>query len=304
MCLSLELDFEKLQKKYRMLAAGDETFEASCAYAVSVPTTPSWRALMLLLESATLRRREKSKHVAETLLREFLSNACSPSCLENLLRLEAPAHGNALGHDAGVTSDGSATRATQLARGMVAAAQLCFTSAESRALLRSLVVSLSEDIDCNVIHKRARGDYDPLKHAGFVDSQGKRSHVDEHYRASLIQAVMRKRKVQSQGSIATTVDRVPQSLVRWWVHEDMRVLQSAWWRFCSDAHVVYKLKEDGARIGQPGRRCTACFDMPDLKLSCQRLLRRHRTEKLLHVAWALEQSKHAPGAQVKKLAKS
>ena len=42
--------------------------------------------------------------------------------------------------------------------------------------------------------------------------------------ASLIQAVTRKRKVQSQGSIATTVDWVPGSSVRLWVHEDMRVL--------------------------------------------------------------------------------
>ena len=33
----------------------------------------------------------------------------------------------------------------------------------------------------------------------------------------------------------------------------MRVLQSAWWRFCGDVHGVYILKEDGARIGQPGR---------------------------------------------------
>ena len=89
-----------IQEIYRMLAASDETSEASCTYAVSVPTTPSWRALVLLLESATRRRSGKSKHVAETLLRELLSNACSPSCLDNLLRLEAPAHGDALGRDA------------------------------------------------------------------------------------------------------------------------------------------------------------------------------------------------------------
>ena len=172
----------------------------------------------------------KTKHVAETLLRKFLSNAGSPSGLDNLLRLEAPAHGDALGHDAFVddgsgtrssrakTQDGSATRATQLVRGMAAAAQPCFTSAESRAWLRGLVVSLSEDIDANVMHKRALGNYDPLKHAGFADNRGKRPHVDEHCRASLIQSVMRKRKFQSQGSIATTVDRVPRSSVRAWVH--------------------------------------------------------------------------------------
>ena len=64
----------------------------------------------------------------------------------------------------------------------------------------------------NVIQKLARGNYDPLKHAGFVENRGKRPHVEEHNRASLIQAVMRKRKVQSRGSIATKVDRVPQSL--------------------------------------------------------------------------------------------
>ena len=107
MCLSLELDFENFtQKNYRMLAASDDTSEASCAYAVSVPMTPSWRVLVLLLESVTRRRTGKSKHVAETLLREFLSNACSPICLDNLLRFEAPAHGDALGHDA-VVDDGS-----------------------------------------------------------------------------------------------------------------------------------------------------------------------------------------------------
>ena len=64
---------------------------------------------------------------------------------------------------------------------------------------------------------------------------------------------MRKRKVQSQGSIATTVDRVLGSSVRLWAHEDMRVLQSAWWRCCRDVHGVYILWEEGARIGQPGR---------------------------------------------------
>ena len=64
--------------------------------------------------------------------------------------------------------------------------------------------------------------------------------MDENYRASVIQAVMRKREVQSQGSIATTVDRVLGSSVRLWAHEDMRVLQSAWWRF-SDVHGAYIL---------------------------------------------------------------
>ena len=154
---------------------------------------------------------------------------------------------------AAMTSNDSVARSAQLARGMFAAAQLCFTSAETRAWLRSLVVSSSEDIDANVIDTRARGNYDPLKHAGFVDNRGERPQVDEHCRASLIQAVMRTRKVQSQGSIATTVDRVPRSSVHDWVHADMRVLQSAWWGFCRDAHGVYILKEDGARIGQPGR---------------------------------------------------
>ena len=84
---------------------------------------------------------------------------------------------------------------------MAAAAQLCFTSAECRACLRSLVVSLSEDIDANVIHKRVR----------------ERLHVDENCRASLIQ-------VYSQGPIVTTVDRVPRGSVQMWAHEDMRVL--------------------------------------------------------------------------------
>ena len=107
MCLSLELDFENFTlKNFRMLAASDDTSEASCAYAVSVPTTPSWGVLVLLLESVTRRRTEKSKHVAETLLREFLSNVCSPSCLDNLLRFEAPAHGDSFGHDA-VVDNGS-----------------------------------------------------------------------------------------------------------------------------------------------------------------------------------------------------
>ena len=59
-----------------------------------------------------------------------------------------------------------------------------------------------------------------------------RHRVDENNRASLIQAVMRMRQVQSNGSIATTVDRVPRSSVHTWVHEDMCLLLSAWWRFC------------------------------------------------------------------------
>ena len=98
-----------------------------------------------------------------------------------------------------MTSDGSTTRATQLARGVVAAAQLCFTSAECRVWLRSLVVSLSDDIDANVIHKQVRGYYDPFKHAPLVDNGGKQLHMDENNTASPIQAVMRKRQVQSRG---------------------------------------------------------------------------------------------------------
>ena len=45
--------------------------------------------------------------------------------------------------------------------------------------------------------------------------------------------------------------------MRLWVHEDMRVLQSACWCFCSGARGVYILKEDDAPIGQPGRE-TCC----------------------------------------------
>ena len=177
MCLSLELDLQKFaQKNYRMLAVSGETSEASSRYAVSVPTTPPWRAPVLLLEFAARRRSRKSGHVAETSLREFLSNACSSDCLVNL-RLEDPAQGDALGQEEvaddgsgtgssrDMTTDGSATRPTQLVRGMVAAAQPCFKSAERRAWLRSLVASLSEDIDASVIHKRVRGYYDPCKHA-------------------------------------------------------------------------------------------------------------------------------------------
>ena len=42
MCLSLELDFEKfIRKNYCMLAASDGISYASCACAVSVPTTPT-----------------------------------------------------------------------------------------------------------------------------------------------------------------------------------------------------------------------------------------------------------------------
>ena len=61
--------------------------------------------------------------------------------------------------------------------------------------------------------------------------------------------------MKEKGSVArvTTVHWVPESSVRLWVHENMRVLQSAWWRFCSDAQGVYLLKEDGARVGQPGQ---------------------------------------------------
>ena len=160
---------------------------------------------------------------------------------------------------------------------MVAAAQLCFTSAESWAWLRSLVMTLSEDIDANVIHKRASVNYDPLKHGDFVDNRGKRPHVDEHCRASQIQADMRKRKVGSVKRVNCD-DGGSGSAKQW-----------SWWRFCGDDHGVYILKEYGARIGQP---------------TCQRFLKCHRTEKLLHVAWALEESKHAPDARVEKLATS
>ena len=207
MCLSLELDFGKFtQKNYRMPVMKHPRPHAHMLCRYRRPHHGSSGAVV-----GVRCRTGKAKHVAETLPQEFLSNACSPSCLDNLLRLEAPAHTDALGHDAVVdngsgtrssratTSDGSAALSTQLARGMVAAAQLCFTNTESRAWLRSLVVSLSEDIDANVIHKLARGNYDPLTHAGFVDNRGKRPHVDEHHRASLIQAVMRKRK---KGSVA------------------------------------------------------------------------------------------------------
>ena len=39
----------------------------------------------------------------------------------------------------------------------------------------------------------------------------------------------------------------------------MCVLQSAWWRFCCEAHGVCSIKEDGARIGQPGCETVHCF---------------------------------------------
>ena len=67
MCLSLELDFQKVkQKNYRIIVASGDTSKASRRHAVSVPATPSWRALVLFLESAARRH-------AETLLREFFA---------------------------------------------------------------------------------------------------------------------------------------------------------------------------------------------------------------------------------------
>ena len=54
-------------------------------------------------------------------------------------------------------------------------------------------------------------------------------------------------------------------------------------------------------VSLAARRCIAYFDMPDLMLSFRRLLKRHRTEKLLHVARALKESKHAPDSPVEKL---
>ena len=70
---------------------------------------------------------------------------------------------------------------------------------------------------------------------------------------------MRNRKVQSRESSATTVDRVPRSSVHTSVDEDMCVLQSAWCPFCSEAHGVYIIEEDGAWIGQPGRETVRYF---------------------------------------------
>ena len=55
---------------------------------------------------------------------------------------------------------------------------------------------------------------------------------------------MRKRKVQS---------RAPRSSVHTWVYEDMRVLQSAWWRFCRERGPWY------LRIGQLGRETVRCL---------------------------------------------
>ena len=75
-------------------------------------TLPWPHVLVLLLESAARRHTEKARHVAETLLGEFLSDACSLNCLDNFLRLEGPAHGDALGHDE-VADDGCGTRSSR-----------------------------------------------------------------------------------------------------------------------------------------------------------------------------------------------
>ena len=118
----------------------------------------------------------------------------------------------ALGHDDTVGVDGSATRATQLARGVVAAAQLCFTTVQCRARLRSLFVNLIEDIDANVIHWRLRGEYDLWlsTQSRCAASRGREllgfSEPGGHA----------KEKGSIASSIATTVDRVPRSSVHMW----------------------------------------------------------------------------------------
>ena len=90
--------------------------------------------------------------------------------------------------------------------------------------------------------------------------------------ASLIQAVTRKRKVHSRGSIATKVGRVPRSSVHTWVHEDM---------------CVFSLRggAGGARIGQPGHERVHCLLRHyRLPAALQVPRPRRRTEKLLQGA--------------------
>ena len=110
MCLSLELDFEKFKRENLMEHLRPHA-HVPCRYR-RPQHGECWCCCWSPLLGAA---RWKSKHVAETLLREFLSNACSPSCFDNLLRLEAPAHGDALGHDA-VVDDGTRSSRHDIAR--------------------------------------------------------------------------------------------------------------------------------------------------------------------------------------------
>ena len=67
--------------------------------------------------------------------------------------------------------------------------------------------------------------------------------------------------------------------------------------------MVYITEEDSTRIGQPGRETLHHPPRNAPPEAAQPAAPgRHRTEKLLHVAWAIEESKHAPDAPVEKLA--
>ena len=104
------------------------------------------------------------------------------------------------------------------------------------------------------------------------------------YRASLVQAVMRKGKLQSRGSIARAVDRLPRSSVHTWVHEDKRVCSLRGGASAATAMVCTLFKKTALGfVSLAATRCTACFDIPDPQFRCQRLLGCHdpRAERFI-----------------------
>ena len=132
MCLSLELDFEKfVQTNYRMQVMKIPRPHADLPCRYRRPHHGElWCCWSPLLGAA----RKNPNILQRRCYGNSFQTRASLDCLDNLLRLKAPAHGGALGHDEvaddgsgtrssrATTSDGSATLATQLARGMVAAA--------------------------------------------------------------------------------------------------------------------------------------------------------------------------------------
>ena len=92
--------------------------------------------------------------------------------------------------------------------------------------------------------------------------------VDENYRASLIPAVMGKRTVQSRGSLATKVDRVPQALCKRGFIKTCACCSPR--GGASAVRPILTRKTSLGSVSLAARRCAACFDILDPQLCCQR----------------------------------
>ena len=68
-------------------------------------------------------------------------------------------------------------------------------------------------------------------------------------------------------------------------------MQSAWWRFCSEAHSAHFIKDFLASVSLAARRCAACFGTLDPQLCC-RLAHGYRIENIeqLHCVFATRSS--------------